>query len=114
MISPFVAEQLMRLAKRIAEKHQENLGTLYPPASKPGQYPRKRTGNLQRSTVVRPRTVREIERTGQVQIGYLQRAYYGVILEYDMDRTRLADTIRDLIGSNLPDGIVWKSDRSLL
>jgi hypothetical protein len=32
---------------RGAELFEARLGTLYPPASKPGQYPHKRTGNLQ-------------------------------------------------------------------
>jgi len=50
-----------------------------------------------------------------MRIGYLQRAFYGVILEFDMDRKSLADTINGLLGGrSLPDGLTWTRDRSTL
>lgn len=114
-IDPLLAEKLYRLAKEVVERHQKKISTLYPPASKPGEYPRRRTGNLMRSTQVYPRTVRGVEFAGQVRMGYLQRAWYGVRLEFDMGRLSLADTLREVLGGrSLPPGVTYRRDRSTL
>lgn len=111
-LSAYLASRMLLFARAVANAHKQALATPYPPSSKPGQYPRRRTGNLKRSTVVRPISVSEIQRTGKVSVGFLDRAYYGEILEYEMGRTGLGATIEKIIGSRvaggrLPKGINW-------
>ena len=118
-VSPYFAGQMLKFARAVVNEHRKRLDIPYPPASKPGEYPRKRTGNLKRSTVVRPLSVAEVSSSGQVKIGFLERAYYGVILEYEMGRTGLGKTIQDIIrtrvkGGRLPNGITWTRTRSTL
>lgn len=45
------AARLRVVGAAIASRIQANIGKQYPPASRPGQYPAKRTGQLQRSIV---------------------------------------------------------------
>lgn len=62
-------------------------------------------------------TVAKIQATGQVAVGVLERAWYGVILEYDMDRLGWARTVSDVIqtrvkGGRLPKGVTWTRSRA--
>lgn len=119
MLSPYFAGQLLLLARAVANEHKKRLSVPYPPASRPGQYPRRRTGNLRRSTVVWPGgtgRVAAVRATKQVAVGYLDRAFYGVILESPkFGRKSLAATVADVIrtrvkGGRLPAGVTWISD----
>lgn len=118
MLSRYFAGQLVILARAVVNEHKKRISRQYPPASRPGQYPARRTGNLRRSTVAWPRggsAVDAVRETKQVAVGYLDRAFYGVILEARMGRRSLADTVADVIamrvkGGKLPPGVVWRSD----
>lgn len=44
-----IGRNLTKLGDWIESELSQNLGKPFPPASKPGQYPRKRTGRLQKS-----------------------------------------------------------------
>jgi hypothetical protein len=64
-------------------------------------------------------SVAQIAATGQVRIGFLERAWYGVRLEYDMGRLGLGKTIEDVIrtrvkGGKLPKGMTWTRTRGTL
>ena len=110
-VSPHLAGQLLLFARAVVNEHKRRLSRQYPPASVRGEYPARRTGNLWRSTVARPLSAQLIQRTGRVAVGYLDRAFYGVILKAK-GRLSLDETIVDVIrtrvrGGALPRGIVW-------
>lgn len=118
-VSPYFAGQMLKFARAVVNEHRLRISRQYPPASKPGEYPARRTGNLRRSTVARPLSVATVAATGQVKIGFLERAWYGVILEYDAGRTGLGQTIQDVIksrvkGGKLPPNIRWTRNRETL
>lgn len=85
------------LARAVQAEHRRRLSVAYPPASKRGQYPAKRTGNLRDSIAFRPGDAKAIQVTGSLRMAYLRRAFYGNILEIEMGRTSLADTIADVL-----------------
>ena len=122
MLSPYFAGQLLVFARAVVNEHKKRLSRQYPPASKVGEYPARRTGNLRRSTVAWPTgpgRVSTIQQTGQAAVGYLDRAFYGVILETKLRRLSLADTVADVIrtrvkGGRLPAGVVWRHDKRTL
>ncbi len=104
---------MLLFARAVVNEHKKRISRQYPPASRPGQYPARRTGNLRRSTVVRPISRATVQRTKAVSVGFLDRAFYGVILEVKMGRLGLAKTIDDVIrtrvkGGRLPSGVVWR------
>ena len=89
------AERLLNAMKKLQKLAKQEFGTHYPPASKPGQFPRRRTGNLVRSIVIAPNTVGEIVRRQlSVGLGYGPRAPYGKILEDYRKRLGLAEIVR--------------------
>lgn len=65
----------------------------YKTPSQPGEYPRKRTGQLQAGVLYHPTSAAEAGRTGRVAIGYSPQAFYGGILEA-RGRLGLIDTLR--------------------
>ena len=118
-ISPYLAGQLLKFARAVVDTFRDRANRQYPPASRPGQYPAKRTGNLRRFTESRPMSVAQIAATGQVRVGHMERAFYGVILEYDMDRKGLGAAVAEVIktrvkGGKLPAGIRWTRTRDTL
>lgn len=117
MLSEYVASQLLILARACVNEYKARISRQYPPASRPGEYPARRTGNLRRSTVVRPISVAQIRQTGIVSVGQQDRAWYGVWLETMMGRAGMAKVVMDVIqsrvaGGRLPKGIVWRRDNS--
>lgn len=94
-IRTLAAERLLRALKKLQKLAQQEFGTHYPPASKPGQFPRRRTGNLVRSIQIVPDTVGEIVRRQLTcGLGYGPRAPYGKILEEFRKRLGLAAVVR--------------------
>lgn len=94
-VTTAAARALLAVADEVANAHVEDLSRkIYPPASRPGQYAAKRTGNLANSVRARPRTIETIKRGRTVAVGYLKRAFYGDILVEKMDRKGPADTYR--------------------
>jgi hypothetical protein len=91
---------LLGIGVFIRDKHRkdlskQNLDGKTP--SRPGEFPRRVTGNLIEETIYTPTTLREIERTLTVSIGYTRKAKYG---EYLSRRGRLS--IEDTVKKYLP------------
>lgn len=85
------AQGLVDAAQYLAEKHRAAVGQSAPPASRPGQYPRRRTGRLQRSVKVSPASASEARRTKRVAITYDQGvAPHAQLLA---DRKGIEDTV---------------------
>lgn len=79
--------------------HQDKLNISNPfphlTPSKPGEYPRKRTGFLQKSVTFSPDSIPEIARTMRIRVGYDANAFYGPRLEIMMKRLGLVKTLKD-------------------
>jgi hypothetical protein len=75
-----MAKRLIACAITLQSEHTGDLSTSYPPASAPGQYPRRRTGNLQSSVSYEPTSVAEVAKRLEVRVGYQRRANYIVWL----------------------------------
>jgi len=88
---------LLAAAVFFANQHQQRLGAkTAPPASRPGEYPAKRTGFLQASVLWDPISPIEVEQTLRIRAGYLANAFYGPILEFQKQRLGLRKTLTDL------------------
>lgn len=108
-----IGMKLARCAIFILNHHQQKLGIPCPSnrvqsvngsptiqyynASRPGEYPKKRTGFLQSSVASAPTTIPELGKQKRVQIGYARAAFYGPVLEIMMKRLGLVRTLTDLI-----------------
>lgn len=95
-----LAERLLRVAVYFQTQHKARLSKPNPPphkdSSKPGEYPRLRTGFGRGSTVYDPSTVDEIARDLSVKVGYLAGAWYMPFLELHRERLGLLKTLDDL------------------
>jgi hypothetical protein len=91
-----IAENLLSAAVFFQAQHMQRLNKSFPPASKVGQYPAKRTGHLQASIVYEPESVPEVARNLYVTVGYGKTASYGSILEFQKKRLGLMQTLKDL------------------
>ncbi len=78
------AARLLNAAEAIQVQHVWNLSEPNPrPFLAPapiGDFPRRRSGNLQGAVSIEPETVEEIAERGFVRIFYADRGYYGAIL----------------------------------
>lgn len=103
----FANEARMEMAKRLAAAaiffvthHQQRVGVPNPSPftnpSRPGEYPRKRTGFGQKSVIMVPTDPNEIARTLKVTVGYARAAFYMPHLEFVMARLGLQNTLNDL------------------
>ncbi len=95
-----LATRLLRAASFFYETHHRFITERYatPPnfldPSKPGEYPKARSGGGADSLTWDPKTPEEIAANGfRVQIGYLQNAFYMVVLELSQHRKGLLDTL---------------------
>jgi hypothetical protein len=81
-------------------QHQQRLGKSNPfphlNSSKPGEYPRKRTGFLQKSVAYSPVSIQEITSKLDIKVGYDANAFYGPVLEVMRKRLGLVKTLEDL------------------
>jgi hypothetical protein len=118
-LSPYFAREMLKLARAVVNEHKKRISRQYPPASRKGEYPARRSGNLRRSTVVRPLplSVATVRVRGTIKVGFLDRAWYGVHLEANMGRLGMAKTIEDVIrtrvkGGRLPKGVVWRRNNA--
>lgn len=100
----FHAEMARRLAATaifFVTQHQFRVGipNPYPHhwSSKPGQYPRKRTGTGQKSVTFQPTDIRQLEKELKVTIGYAAIAPYMAELEIVRRRLGLRKTFMDLL-----------------
>lgn len=90
------ATNLMQAAIFFQAQMMQRLNKTGPPASKPGQYPRKRTGHLQASILYEPESIPEVARNLYVRVGYGKTASYGSVLEFTKKRLGLIQTLKDL------------------
>ena len=79
-----IADGMERGAEYLKKAMKRLLNVPYPPASKPGQSPRRRTGNLYRSI-----NVWINRKTLEVQVGPNEDAEYGIYLEYGAPKANL-------------------------
>lgn len=84
-----LAKKMKKIAVRAKEMLQERLDNPYPPASRKGQYPRRRTGNLRSSVTVAPNNIPEIEANDfVVDVFYSDKGFYGNILTSEKFRRK--------------------------
>lgn len=88
-------KELKAWAQAAVKLHQKNLNTPYPPASKPGEFPHRRTGKLRRSVLWRNRK--------KWAINIRVEAAHAVFLA-KMGRKGLADTLKELKRQGKPKG----------
>ena len=90
------ALELLGIGLFIRDKHRrhlskQNLDGKTP--SRPGEFPRRVTGNLIAETVCVPDTVDKIERSLTVSVGYTRKAIYGRYLS-QAGRLTIEDTVK--------------------
>ena len=95
------ARRLQRTATFFQQHLQQRLSVSNPKpylnSSVPGQYPRKRTGNLIANIIWGPTSVAGIFGAGmKVRIGINQPGHYGIILEFFRKRLGFIQTMNDL------------------
>lgn len=96
------AQILLEIGRNLRQAHKQNLSRPYPPASRVGEYPRKRTGSLQRGIYCNPESSARIakSRSKSVTIGYGMKAssrgkrpdLYGPHLVNNMARKGIINT----------------------
>jgi hypothetical protein len=66
------AQILLEIGRNLRQAHKQNLSTKYPPASRLGEYPRRRSGSLQRGIYCDPESGQRIanSRRKTITIGY--------------------------------------------
>ena len=66
------AQILLEIGRNLRQAHKQNLSKKYPPASRRGEYPRRRSGSLQRGIYCNPESSDRIakSRSKTVTIGY--------------------------------------------
>ncbi len=78
------AKLLLALAITLQSAHRKKLNKSNPPPhdnpAAQGEYPKKRTGFLQSSVMIDPKTIAEIKKSGYVRVGYAKAAEYGLFL----------------------------------
>lgn len=88
-----LAQRLIACAITLQSAETNELGTSYPPSSVPGQYPHRRTGNLQSSVMYEPTAVAEVAKRLEIRVGYAAKAPYIVDLILS-GRKALHDTLK--------------------
>lgn len=87
---------LLRAAVYVQSHLMQRLNKPYPPASKPGDYPAKRTGHGQAGVVYEPEDAQTVARRQGVKIGYVENVFYMGLLEAFKARLGLKQTVEDL------------------
>lgn len=98
------AEALLRVAAYFWTQHSLRLGKANPrpylDSSKPGEYPRRRTGAGQSALAFEPTTREAVARTQAIRVGFRQNEPHLLILELRKDVTKrrlgLLKTLDDL------------------
>lgn len=112
------AQILLEIGRNLRQAHKQNLSRPYPPASRRGQYPRKRTGSLQRGIYCNPESSDRIakSRSKSVTIGYGMKAsnvgkrpdLYGPHLVNNMARKGIFNTLNANKAKILAPAKRWK------
>ena len=99
-ISSVLADRLLRMAVYFQTQHKLRLNVSNPRpylnSSKPGEYPRARTGFGRDSVMYEPTSRSEVRRDLTIRIGYLVNAFYMPVLELTRNRLGLRKTLDDL------------------
>jgi hypothetical protein len=90
------AQRLHNAAVYFVKEAEKLLSNPYPPASRRGQYPRKRSGVGSKGVVFRPATVPGIYRTLRWTAGWSREAWYMHRLEKKLGRLGLRAAARRL------------------
>lgn len=69
---------------------------IYYDPSKPGEYPKLRTGAGQKALTHQPATVDEVIKLGRVRVGFVVGDHHLLALEFGQDRKGLIDTLDDM------------------
>lgn len=92
-----IAQKLQYAAVQFFNQHTQRLGVPYPPASKRGEYPHKRTGFGQANVRYAPADAQAIIAAGlKVRIGIAENAWYMLHLEKAKGRLGFNRTLQDL------------------
>lgn len=67
-IRGMLGAQLVVAAQLLRSRHQVALAKAYPPASRPGEFPRRRTGRLMAGVDFEPRTAEECADTQGIRV----------------------------------------------
>lgn len=112
------ARQLVQIGRNIRDLHKRNLARQYPPASRPGYYPARRTGSLKNGIFSDPEKTIRISRKGdaRVTVGYSNKNskngknpyWYGPYLVNQRGRLGIMSTINSQEGRNILNS-TWKS-----
>jgi hypothetical protein len=88
------AFHLNQVATKAVAELRKRLDTPYPPASVPGQYPRRRTGNLRTSVMWKPG--KSVGGHYAVALMYDAEGFYGNILVERLGRLGPADVLAEV------------------
>lgn len=70
LISRLIAKKMLAVGELLRDTHRLDLSVPYPPASKPREYPHRRTGKMILSVTVSPSTPEMVMQTKVVQVSY--------------------------------------------
>jgi hypothetical protein len=91
------ADRLLLAAKVLRSQLRDRINTPYPPASKPGEYPHRRSGTGYRELFIIPETPEGIVQNGMdVWIGWSNLAWYMPFLELKRDRKGIFSLLEEL------------------
>lgn len=83
------AQRLHNAAVYFVKEAEKLFSNAYPPASRAGQYPRRRTGTGAQGVVFTPKSVQGIYRKLQVKFGWRRESWYMGRLEKKLQRLGL-------------------------
>jgi len=91
---------LAAAAAELVSEHQRRIGVMNPrpylDSSRPGEYPRKRTGFGQANVFYLPASPAEIAEAGHVDVGYGENAFYMQALVDNQGRLGIEDTLEEM------------------
>lgn len=90
------AQRLHNAAVFFVKESEKLFSNAYPPASRPGQYPRRRTGTGAKGVVFTPQSVQGIYRKLEVKFGWRRESHYMAILENRRQRLGLQAALNRL------------------
>lgn len=97
-----MAKRLLAAAIAFQAEHRKRLNVANPPphdnSSRPGQYPKKRTGFGQSQVSYEPTSPAEVARELVVRVGISRPGFYLEVLALDRGRKGLIDTLNEMRG----------------
>lgn len=97
-----LADRLLRMGVLLQTTQKTRMSVPNPAPhknpSKPGQYPKLRTGFARGATTLQPSAPEDVKRTLTIRVGFLSNAFYAAVLELLRGRLGLRRTLDDLRG----------------